>query len=176
MFNYWPRLVLTDYEKKYIDKYTEPNRNRRGVLRRFYPGSLVLTAEQRLPTFSQNIARRVRVFGITFSGDIEHFRVRIFDVTGEQYLANDMYIPHLVGGYVQTQVGIFGGLGTNPSPGGLTGVCIFNPNIVLAPNQTLSISGLETEPRGFDDTNENDYRVDFTWHVWEFPGMPGSPS
>jgi hypothetical protein len=175
MMSYWPRCVLTPWERKFMPKYAEPNDNRRGPLRRMYPGVLRLDAEERLPVDNLNIARRTRVFALSFAGDIEHFRVRVFDSTGEQYTADTVYVPHLIPGYANSQPGVINGLGPQPVSPGFNDVWVINPNIVLAPNQTLTIAGFETEPRGFAQEEQNDYQIDFTWHVWEFPGMPGSP-
>jgi hypothetical protein len=72
-------------------------------------------------------------------------------------------------------VGIINGIGPNPLVQGYSDVYIINPNITLAPNQTLTIRGYETEPYGFELEAPNDYQVDLTVHVWEYPGMPGSP-
>ena len=175
MMSYWPRLILTNWEKQFLNLYANPDDNRRGPLRRFYPASLTLTETERLPIDIITISRRSRVFGISVSGDIEHFRIKISDSVGEQYTPDEIYIPHLCPGYTQIQPGLFGGVGQNPSPGGFSDVHILNPNIQLSPAQTLTISGFEVEPFDFGDAGENDYRVDFTFHVWEFPGMPGSP-
>lgn len=176
MMSYWPRLVLTDYEKRFMQKYADPDDNRRGPLRRMYPGVLRLDADTRLPVQNFNIARRSRVFGISFAGDIEHFRIQITDATGEQYTAVPVYVPHLAPGYAQSLPGVVNGIGPQPLVGGFNDIYIINPNILLQPNQTLTVSGFETEPRGFiPSEGEFDFQIDFTLHVWEFPGMPGSP-
>lgn len=176
MMSYWPRCVLTPYEQKFMNKYPNPDDNRRGPLRRFYPGVLRLDVDERLPTFNLNISRRSRVFGFSVAGDIEHFRVNISDSTGEQYTADTVYLPHLVPGYSQSLPGILGGVGPTPTVGGLNDVYIFNPNVMLMPNQTLTFSGFETEaPILFGEGETVAFQVDFVVHVWEFPGMPGSP-
>ncbi len=92
MMSYWPRCVLTPYEQQYMNKYPNPDDNRRGPLRRFYPGVLRLDADQRRPTFNLGISRRTRVFGLSVSGDVEHFRVNIEDSTGEQFTADTVYL------------------------------------------------------------------------------------
>ncbi len=175
MMSYWPRCVLTDYEKRFMNKYPNPNDNRRGPLRRFYPGLLRLDDEQRLPTFNFTISRRSRVFALSFAGDIAHFRVQLQDATGELFTDGPIYLPHLIPGYSQALPGIINGVGPQPLVPGLNDIYVINPNIELAPNQTLTLSGFETEPRDFIAETQNDYQVDFVIHVWEFPGMPGSP-
>jgi hypothetical protein len=125
--------------------------------------------------FNQNIARRSRVFALSVSGDVNQFRLRIVDSTGEQYTADVMYAQHLFPGLDQGQPGVIGPPEVNPfSPTGQD-VYVINPNIMLAPNQTITIEGFEVVPFDFEQGGANDYRIDFCWHVWEFPGMPGSP-
>ena len=173
--SYWPRLVLTDWEKRFLDKYTDPDTNRRGPLRRFYPAELTLDETNRLPTDQIQISRRSRVFGISVAGDIEHFLITLTDSVGEQFTVGAIPIPLLCPGYGQTQVGLFTGVGRQPLVGGINDIHILQPNIVLQPNQTLTIQGFPTEPFNFNGEGQNTYKVDFTFHVWEFPGMPGSP-
>lgn len=178
---YWPRLHLTDEEKRHSQKYYDPNRKGRGVLRRLYPGALVLTQQERAPTFSFQIARRCRVFGWTVSGDIARFKIQISDVTGEQHTSDSVRVTHLVTGYNAAPQGVFPLPDAAPHQPPLAAVAavpyIFEPNIVLSPNQTLNFRGEQTEPRTTvgDPPEGIDYRIDFVLHVWEFPGMPGSP-
>lgn len=177
--SYWPRFKLTPYEAKYVVKYSDPDDNRRGVLRRFYPGFLVLDELTRLPTFSFNIARKSRVFGLSMSGDVAKFLLTINDATGEQYTVGQLNADLLMTGNNLAVPGV-NFITTIPKimPGFNNDIHIFEPNISLAPNQTLTFSGFETEPYGFnrpDETSPANYRIDFVLHVYEFPGMPGSP-
>jgi hypothetical protein len=180
--SYWPRFKLTPYEAKYVSKYSSPEDNRRGVLRRFYPGYLELNETSRLPTFSFNIARKSRVLGFSASGDISKFLITITDATGEQYTVGQVNAGLLLTGGSRRIPGI------NASTTDLTyyhilvpfttDIHIFEPNISLAPNQTLTFQGFETEPYGYnrpEETEPANYRIDFVLHVYEFPGMPGSP-
>lgn len=173
---YWPRLKLTNEEKEWTQKYYDPHKRGRGVLRRAYAGSLALTTTQRNPAFTFQIARRARVFGLTISGDVERFLMEIITASGEQHTADPVYIPHLLPGYNRSPQGL---LPVNaplarPEVAGFYEVpYIFDPNIVLLPNQTLNINGLQTEPQAGDPAIN--FRIDMTLHVWEFPGMPGSP-
>ena len=180
--SYWPRFKLTPYEAKYVVKYSDPDDNRRGVLRRFYPGYLVLDALTRLPTFSFNIARKSRVFGLSMSGDVAKFLITINDATGEQYTVGQLNADLLMTGNNLTIPGANISLAAlsvgKLMPGFNNDIHIFEPNISLAPNQTLTFSGFETEPYGFgvpEGADPANYRIDFTLHVYEFPGMPGSP-
>lgn len=181
--SYWPRFKLTPYEAKFVTKYSSPDDNRRGVLRRFYPGFLVLDATTRLPTFAFNIARKCRVFGLSISGDVSKFLLTISDATGEQYTVGQVNASLLLTGNNLVVPGInvsLGGLGLPKfMPGFSNDIHVFEPNISLAPNQTLTFEGFETEPYGYGNTDPEvpnaNYRIDFTLHVYEFPGMPGSP-
>jgi hypothetical protein len=187
--SYWPRFKLTPYEARYVTKYSSPDDNRRGVLRRFYPGFLVLNETTRLPTFAFNIARKSRVFGLSISGDVSKFRINISDATGEQYTVGQINADLLQTGNLAEVPGIniaLSGTGIGLPvvakiiPGFNNDIHIFEPNISLAPNQTLTIQGFETEPYGYGNPDPEtipnaDYRIDFVLHVYEFPGMPGSP-
>lgn len=185
--SYWPRFKLTNYEAKYVTKYSSPDDNRRGVLRRFYPGYLELNATTRLPTFAFNIARKSRVFGMSMSGDISKFRITISDATGEQYTVGQVNADLMMPGGLALVPGANFDLGSLAQgtlaafmPGFNNDIHIFEPNISLAPNQTLTVQGFETEPYGYspipiEDEEPANYRIDFVMHVYEFPGMPGSP-
>lgn len=164
---YLPRLKLTNEERAYIQKYEDPSKPGRGVLRRLYPGSLALTATIRTPAFSFQISRRSRVCGATFSGDVTRFRIEIITSTGEQHTAEPVYLPHLTPGFNQSEQGI--APVATPSQF-LVLPYVFEPSLVLLPNQTLQFNGYATE-----DFNDVDYRIDFTLHVWEFPGYQGGP-
>ena len=181
--SYWPRFKLTPYEAKFVTKYSSPDDNRRGVLRRFYPGFLELNETTRLPTFSFNIARKSRVFGFSASGDVSKFLLTITDATGEQYTVGQVNADLLLTGNGLPVPGTsvdFSSVGFSKiMPGFSNNIHIFEPNISLSPNQTLTFEGFETEPYGFNPFDPEipvaSYRMDFVLHVYEFPGMPGSP-
>lgn len=164
----FPKLKLTPYESASINKYSDPRTAKRGVLRRVYPGFLALTQTQRQPVFPFQIARRCRVFAFTCVGDVDQFLLEIIDVTGEKHTANPVPVNMLFPG---TAANVYGkpssplGAATFDSPYNI------DPNIVLLPNQTLTMRGYQTQP--YVATN---YRIDFCLHVWEFPGMEGSPT
>lgn len=180
--SYWPRFKLTPYENRFVTKYSDPDDNRRGVMRRFYPGFLVLNETTRLPTFAFNIARKSRVMGFSASGDISKFLLTISDATGEQYTVGQVNAALLLTGNSLRSPGANISLPAIPAmklmPGFSNDIHIFEPNISLAPNQTLTFQGFETEPFGYgvpEGSDPADYRMDFVLHVYEFPGMPGSP-
>jgi hypothetical protein len=171
----WPRFRLTKDEAKYNSKYAAPN-SKPAVIRRIYPGFLEITETVRSPSYTFQISRRCRVMGMTISGDVERMRMSIIDITGEQFTADPTWIALMIAGWTQNPLSnIFPAVYTVDlieqgqhyhSP------LIFEPNIVLAPNQTLTIQGQQIQ--NFQQ-GDPDFRVDFCFHVYEFPGMPGSP-
>jgi hypothetical protein len=181
--SYWPRCQLSDYEKRYVTKYPSSENNVRGVLRRFYPAVLELTQIQRQPSFQFQTARRSKVFGFTFAGDIEQFAIKLQTATGEQLFSDFMEVSLLTGG---SNTGLPAGMVTGqvlPKPLGpnlsiimpSVDPLILTPAIELAPNQVLTIYGAPLTPYGYIGTVPGNYRIDITMHVWEYPGMPGSP-
>ena len=184
---FWPRFKLTPEEEKAgAVKYYDPDTGKRGVLRRMYTGQLVTSQIQRAPVLSFRVPRRVRIFGLTASGDVPQFKVRTQTTTGEQHIVEATNLATLLGGYVAVpppvySAAVFGGTGGFPKValagpvayGNMLGSPasfvphIFEPNIVLLPNQTLAIYGTPmTDYQGVD------FRVDVTLHVWEFPVWP----
>jgi len=178
----WPRCELSNYEKRYLTKYPNPENNVRGVLRRMYPGVLELTNIQQQPSFQFQTARRSKVFGFTFAGDIDMFGLKLQTATGEQLFSDFMPISLLTGGYVSGQPGVTVGQYPASTPpnniirGASIDPFILDPAIELAPNQVLTVYGTRIVPQGFGGfANIDTLRVDMTIHVWEYPGMPGSP-
>ncbi len=186
---FWPRMKLTPGEERMNQvKYFDHERGARGVLRKIYGGFLTLTSTIRAPVFNFGISRRCRVFGLTASGDIAQFKIQLQDSSGENYLADPVSMPSLLGGYVEMPPASYGDL-TAGSQGGFPPVVndaaagndlgwaaaigapktyaplIFEPNIVLSPNQNLTVNGFPMA--GYATI---DYRVDLCFHVWEFPG------
>jgi len=170
----WPRFRLTKEEAKYNSKYDSPG-SKPAVLRRIYPGFLELSQEVRSPTYTFQISRRCRIMGFTVSGDCQYFRIEFVDITGEQFTSGPIYLPNLIGGWTQNVL-------SNVYPVFTTDLInpdkhyhypyIFEPNIVLAPNQTLTVNGSQIINFQQGDPTK---RIDFCLHVYEFPGMPGSP-
>jgi hypothetical protein len=167
---YWKRFKLTPEESKYNHKYLDPRKPGQGVLSRMYPGHLELTINNRTPIFTFQVTRRAKVHALTASGDVERFQVEIITSTGEQHTAGPVYLPQLIGGYIQSPQGLIGtGLASPPNAGFTTVPYTFEPALELMSNQTLTIRGFETEDFTFD------YRVDLCLHVWEYPGYAGAP-
>lgn len=174
----WPQLRLTPEEAQYVQKYTSQSKPGRptkpGVVRRMYPGTLIVSATNRLPNYQFAIARRCRVFGISIAGDLNCFNLQITDSAGEQFQMTPLTSPHFQAGPNDLPIGTYG---SPPVPGPIfpgfvDGPAVFEPNILLLPNQTLTISGQAVA----DATVFVDARIDFSLYVWEFPGMRGSPA
>lgn len=188
---YYPRLVLTPEEKEWCCKYYDPYNPKPAVLYRMYPGVLELNSTQRNPIFPFEISRRCRIWGLDMAGDIRQMRLEMQETAGEQYLANPIEPALLLTGanedvqsssWIQT-------IANNPDNFPVRGsrgdgdwypqTAIFDPNIVLRPNQTLTLRGEQTQdPVAVVDAPPFDdelapFRIDFTLHVWEFPGMQG---
>jgi hypothetical protein len=89
----WPDLVLTDYERKFCRIYK--TKDFPGVLRRVYKivlnNEYAVNVDQNLPierTRGQiQIARRSRVFALSFSGNLDFWRLNISNASGTQYTA-----------------------------------------------------------------------------------------
>lgn len=190
---FWPRMKLTPGEERLgMSKYYDHERGVRGVLRKAYGGQLILNAVIRNPVFTFQIARRCRVFALTASGDIPQFKVQIQDSSGEQYVANPTSLSTLLGGYAELPPPPYGAA-VSLSTGGIPPTAkeagnalawpylmgapktyapyVMEPNIVLDSNQSLTITGIP-----LTDYNSIDYRVDFVFHIWEFPGWKGGPA
>jgi hypothetical protein len=178
---YWPRFQLTPNEAKYNSIYEEPSSNRNAVLRRIYAGELNLNTTRREDQETIQNSRRSRVFALTASGDTNQFEVNIADITGEQYTVGFIPLSNLIGGPVYDPRGAIafnptlgtGGLATGTVFAGATTYIpyVFEPSVVLAPNQTLTVTGRPINPEITDDLH-----VDLCFHVWEFPNPAmGSP-
>ena len=174
----WPRLRLTPEEAAYVQKYTAQTKpgvaNKPGVIRRMYPGTLIIDATVRTPIYQFAIARRCRVFAINFAGDLNCFNLQIEDSAGEQFQITPMSSPHFQAGPNDLPIGTYGSppVAGPVFPGMVLGPGVFDPNIRLLSNQTLSVRGQAVA----DATVIPEARIDFTLFVWEFPGMPDSPA
>lgn len=171
---YWPKLRLTPDEAIHVGKYADSRvgKKKPGVVRRAYPGTLILSATNRLPTYNFAVARRARIFALTFAGDLNAFLLQIQDATGEVVNMSPLSTTHFGTGANDLPYGTFG---SPPVPGpvfpGSSNVpFIFDPNLLLLPNQTISVNGSSTAGDAVEDA-----RLDFVLHAWEFPGMEGSP-
>lgn len=180
-FGDWPRMRITPEEGRYSSKYEDPRTNKQMVLRRMYTNELNIGAALRQDSVQFQISRRCRVFGLTAAGDLDAFLIELIDSTGEQYTAGPVHLVNLLKGW-SPDIDDAGGFDrTLLAPGPPVaypvvtvtdcGPFIQEPNIVLAPNQSLNLNVTPAAP-----SNEvTDFRVEVTLHVYEFPGMPGSP-
>lgn len=179
-----PRLQLTSEESRKWIPYSEPGKVQKNVLYRIYNGELNLSETNIEDSENIQISRRARVFALTASGDVPNVEVSIYDSTGEQYtpggfvpLTNLLLGTNLdyrgtlkfdtvAGGTGNAMLGVF----ASPHTGAPH---IFEPNIVLLPNQTLTVKGRAMNPLGTLPVQANipnqSNHVSFNFHVWEFP-------
>lgn len=173
----WPRLKMTVEEMDFCRKYWDPVNKKPGVLRRIYPGEIDITPTIRQDQETFQISRRTRIMALTAIGDIQQIEIQLSDIAGEQYTPDYVSINNLILGTIADPRALeYFNSGTSQeywfgkmflfslSP------LIFEPNIVQKPNQTLTINARPVNPLTTDDLH-----VDICMHVWEFPGMPGSP-
>jgi hypothetical protein len=164
---FWPHLELTEYEKNFVGIYkTDPSADGKtpgkpGVLRRTYK---VLLNNVANPAISGQesvhnsgvvqIARRARIFGLTFATDVTQWRLNIMTASGESFTPT---LPGQARPLVST---LAPGFGTLP--------LIIEPNWELLPNQQLIFEGVCIV--------ETAKILDIAVHVWEFPKMvAGAP-
>jgi len=176
----WPRFRLTPDEAKYSSKYEDPGKTTMPVLRRIYYGFVNMTPSIRQDQETFQISRRSRLFALTASGDVNMIEIQISDITGEQFTTDFIPLANLLGGTNYDPRGA--GWNTNPAefPGLIPigqqiraeyfSPLIFEPNIALAPNQTITINARPISP-----AITADLHASICFHVYEFPGMPGSP-
>lgn len=173
----WPRMQLTTQEAAFSSKYEDPRSAKQRVLRRIYTNQLDINASLRADAILFQVSRRCRVFGITAAGDIPNFLVELVDSTGEQYTAGPVHLAALLTGWSPDPLSN-GGISWNAD--GVNGFAIApvtnglfvqEPNIVLAPNQALNVNVTPADPGDLVTS----FRVEISLHVYEFPGMPGSP-
>jgi hypothetical protein len=181
---YWPRLRLTKKEAERWAPYYEPDKKQRAVLYRAYGGVLNFNTVNLEDIENVQISRRARVFAMTVSGDVHNTEVEIYDSGGEQYTMGPIPLMNM-----------FPGLSSDPRGAGSfnpaldtlfltrrltmgavyghffnTAPHVFEPTIVLEPNQTLTVRGRNMCT--IQDSSEGDLptsHVSFCFHVWEFP-------
>jgi len=124
---YWPNLQLTEYEKEFCSMYKIPA-GKPGVLRRIYRLQLASIAqpEQNIPLVSTiakiQIARRSRIFGITFSGNLDSWRLSVKNTNGTQYTnptpRTNLFpvVSSLIAGSLFSAAALGSGLGTPALP------------------------------------------------------------
>jgi hypothetical protein len=178
---FWPNLELTEYEKRFVGMYKTDEKP--GVLRRSYK---VLLNSQPFPTVpgletvhlegAIQIARRSRVFALTFAGDVHAWHLSIATASGETLT------PQFAGGPVPMVSSLAPGqmwnvlatdfnapsnnLALNDTVSGQIAQnmlpMLVEPNWELSPNEQLIFRG----------TNETlGLVLEIGVHAWEFPGM-----
>lgn len=202
----WPTLELTEYEKKFVRVYKDGKYP--GVLRRTYEIFLNTRADPLVPGLESiklrgviQIARRSRVFGIGFAGNLGSWRLKIETASGEQMTPK----PAQADGYPVVSSLIAGGswnalsaIGDQVMVNGILtpdgndmsmffgnateGPMLIDPNWELSPNETLIFEGTpidnqESEEFAASQTPTPAQKLlAIAVHVWEFPGMDGKSS
>jgi hypothetical protein len=204
----WPNIELTDYERKFVRIYK--TKDKPGVLNRRYKITLNSQAapDQNLPVVKTSgqiqIARRSRVYGLSFIGNTDRWRLSISTASGTQYTNKsprgqlDPIVSSLVPGNYNNALSL-GGLvpplapaGISPGIGPALGYeangllvqgfqpfpLIIDPNWLLMPNETLIFSGTPVDvPLLFNQqTITPMLTLTIIAHVWEFPVMGTAPA
>ncbi len=187
----WPQLELTDYERLFVRAYKSRVGDKiyPGVLRRTYertisndPALIGADNEALRPSANIQIARRSRLFALTFSGAQSNTRLQITNASGTLYTVRDPrtnrdpYVSALIGGSTYMATSRIGGKidpeTINPlfQTGEQIAPLLLEPNWTLMPNETLIFNG------NWDDLGDvvpgvNSAVLNITAHVWEFPDM-----
>lgn len=199
----WPTLELTDYEREYVRIYKTGKYP--GVLNRRYKITLNSQAapEKNLPTITLSgqiqIARRSRVYGLTFSGNTDRWRLGISNASGTQFTNKsprgqlDPVVTSMVPGNIHNALSLGGlvppltpaatspGIGPAMQTAGIKFALqgsqpyplLLDPNWVLLPNETLIFAGTPIPISYLDgeDVINPNLVLTIGVHVWEFPGM-----
>lgn len=181
----WPKLELTDYERKWCAPYK--TKTHAGVLRRTYERTIYYSGEQGPPNAQLQIARRSRVFALSFSGALSTTRLQITNASGTLYNVRDArtgnypIITSMLGGsfalaeswvsrsYPPTLFADLAATNYSILAGG-NSTLLIDPNWVLTPNETLIFNG-SWDDITIDPDTELSQIVNICVHVWEFPGM-----
>jgi hypothetical protein len=188
----WPALELTEYEKKYVRTYKDGKFP--GVLRRAYEVTFNTVADPLTPGLESiklsgriQIARRSRVFGLTFAGNLGSWRLQIETASGEQMTPkgiSDGYpiVSSMISG---SSWNALAAIGAQPAVtvGGVSsfigsyqnGPMLIDPNWELSPNETLMFNGEAIDNQLVDvgQPAVGQKVLSIGVHVWEFPGMDG---
>lgn len=196
----WPPVELTEYEKRFVRVYKDGKYP--GVLRRVYEVFFNSKADPLTPglenvklTGQVQIARRTRVFGLTFAGNLGSWRLNIKTASGELMTPVPIgadgppIVSSMVAGSAWNALSAFGdqamvtgirtagGRAISSFHGSHTaGPLLIDPNWELAPNETLIFEGtpFPNQPTTeFVMTQPAQKLLAITVHVWEFPGMDG---
>lgn len=191
----WPNLELTDYEKKFVRVYGDGKYP--GVLRRVYELFFNTVADPLTPGLDQivtsgkiQIARRSRVFGLQFGGNLGSWRLNISTASGEQFTPRQTgadgppVVSSMISGSYWNQLSSlkdqFVANAALP-PNGPTnlmgstqmGALLIDPNWVLKPNEILQFEGTPLPNVGTVPVGNNQKLLSIVVHVWEFPNMDG---
>lgn len=201
---FWPNLQLTEYEKKYVRMYKEDKFP--GVLRRVYNLQLASEAqtENNIPAArlidKYQVARRSRIFAISFSGNPDAWRLKVTNSNGTLYtnpaprsqqfpivtslVAGSYYNALAQGGMGLTPLFQEGtvsiGPSLNPSAQFMTNTqsfpWIIEPNWVCQPNESIIFEGTKIATvwhlEGEADLDDELRSVlNISVYAWEFPGM-----
>jgi hypothetical protein len=177
---YWPTIELTDYEKRFVSLYK--TKDRPGVMRRTYKVLLNNTINSTVPGLEVvhnegaiQIARRSRVFGLTFGGDTNIWRLNISTASGEVFTPKfaggaDPVVNSLTAGSMwniyatdlNSPSDVPGGEGSSKQMAFSIMPMLIEPNWELSPNEQLIF-------RGISETDNSILEIGV--HAWEFPGM-----
>ena len=187
----WPSLELTDWERQHVGYYTERVKRadgsyytKPGVLKRVYPIDLARQDDDSADLEAQltdelQIARRTRVFGFSFTGDLGSWRLQIRTASGEALTGQEResgdapVVSAMVPGTFYNEHPNTN-IGAQPTADNAQnvhqyGALQIEPNWLLSPNTTMLFEGTI-----IDEANltANDQRIlTINVHVWEFPGM-----
>jgi len=202
---FWPSLQLTDYEKQYVAMYK--TKDKPGVLRRVYQVQLASQAvpDSNIPavvtTTKIQIARRSRVFAMTFTGNLDGWRLSVRNTNGTLYtnrtprtnkapivtslISGSYHNAASLGGAplpltevpIETQsIGLAINLATTQSS--MQMVANFpwqiEPNWVCQPNETIIFEGEDISPE-YSVPGEGIIKIpqvlNISFFAWEFPKM-----
>ena len=183
----WPPLFLTEDESKYVATYATkfPDGTRKpGVLRRSYAGKLVVPTN--LPNERQQLSyqfrasgRYTRLFAVTFSGNVDFWRIKLTTTPGE-VLVDEAPVNALLN--VPSYAGRSANLamnGGNPATVLLqgSGLLYFEPNVVLEGTSAIDFEGFLDSSwisSLVQPTDQARAVLNIGVHVWEFPDVPRS--
>lgn len=201
----WPTLELTDYERKFVRIYK--TKDYPGVLNRRYKITLNSQPNPKanLPQIQLagqiQIARRSRIYALTFAGNTDRWRLNIANASGTNYTQKsprgqlDPVVTSMVPGNLHNGLSLGGqvlpitlgtpGFGIGPNFEGdgqvFTGTqpypLLLDPNWTLMPNETLIFTGTPIDVSIAGEVPIIPPLVlNIGIHVWEFPLMGTAPA
>lgn len=180
--NVWPLLELTPQEREFVGHYASPTKP--GVLRRSYGTTLRISniagdpqQPAQLVTFS---GRRVRIFGLTFSGDLGAWLLQLSSPAGTLYTNGLVSVASLLnreedltGPNMLPEWEVSQGSPRHYLDNQTSTPLLFDPNIVIEGTDALIFSG-QLGASWLARAGTSDYRavLNVGIHVWEFPEWP----